>query len=289
MALPESNKRVRWFLKPAALLSTASILGLAAVILHGFLSPTPLPEPAARIQQEASQDWGHIVVPESRCVLVNNVWNKGAAGAAFRQDVFLAEAAGKRTIGWRWHSPWQLFSNVVSQPQIVCGDKPWDEPSGLNNEFPFRAGSKKLSADFNIRLRASGTYNMSFTLWAVRALPATKGHISHEIMIWNANAGQTPAGTRRGTFNVQGNTYDVYVEENHKDASGANANVWTYVAFVAQRPVWRGPIDMSAFLDYLLQLGILSRDHFLTSLELGNEVCTGTGIVEIQDFSIRFQ
>lgn len=129
---------------------------------------------------------------------------------------------------------------------------------------------------------------MVFTLWAVSKLPASKATISHEIMIWNANSGQTPAGKRRGTLDVMGTTYDAYVEENHKDNSGANANVWTYVAFVSRRPVLNGPLDISAFTDYLLEQGILSRNHYLTSLELGNEVCQGTGIVEIKNFSVHF-
>ncbi len=132
-------------------------------------------------------------------------------------------------------------------------------------------------------------YNMAFTLWAVSGIPASRSNISHEIMIWNANAGQAPAGSKRDTLNVGGTAYDVYVEEGHKDASGENANVWTYVAFVAQQPVWRGPLDLSAFLDYLLAHGILTKEHYVTSLELGNEVSQGAGIVEIQDFEIEFR
>ena len=130
---------------------------------------------------------------------------------------------------------------------------------------------------------------MAFTVWAVSALPASKATVSHEIMIWNARAGQNPAGSPRGSLDVNGTTYDVYVEENHGDASGANKNAWTYVAFVARKPVWHGPLDISAFIDYLLDHKLLSRSHYLTSLELGNEVCQGTGIAEIQDFSLRFQ
>jgi hypothetical protein len=122
----------------------------------------------------------------------------------------------------------------------------------------------------------------------VSSLPASKNTISHEIMIWNANSGQNPAGTRRGTLNVEGTSHDVYVEEDHRDSSGANPNVWTYVAFVAQKPVWHGHLDTSVFVDYLLHQRLLSRDRYLTSLELGNEVSNGTGIVEIKDFSVNF-
>jgi hypothetical protein len=287
MAAPDQRPRV--LLRPKAWLLATGLICLCAVAVYKFRPLQPLPKPGGRIEQASSQDWGRIAINESHCVLVNNVWNKAAAGDAFRQEVFLEDTNGKRAAGWRWRSPWHLLPRVVSQPQLVCGDKPWDHPLRWMPEFPFQAGSKRLTAAFDIKLRASGTYNMAFTMWAVRALPASKDGISHEIMIWNANGGQSPAGMRRGTLDAQGNSYDVYVEENHGDASGHNPNVWTYVAFVARKPVWRGPLDLSVFLDYLLQQKILSPDHYLTSLELGNEVSQGEGIVEIQDFSIRLQ
>jgi len=246
-----------------------------------------LPTVPERIVAESSQDWGRIVLAENHCALVNNVWNKAAAGGAFRQEVFVGEAAGTKIPGWRWSSPWHFIPRVVSQPQIVCGDKPWDAPSGLRNDFPFQAGSKRLTAFFKASLRASSVYNMSFTMWAVSSLPSTRSVITHEIMIWTVNRGQTPAGTRRGVLDVNGTTYDVYVEEKHGDASGANANVWMYVAFVARRPVLNGPLDLDAFIAYLLQQGLLTKDHFVTSVELGNEVSQGAGIVELRDFSVR--
>jgi len=288
MTVPYEQRRCA-SLRLMAWLAATGLICLSALAVYRLRSPGPLPEPAGRIEQVSSQDWGRIVIDENRCVLVNNVWNKGAAGGAFQQEIFLEQTGGKQNPGWRWRSPWHLVSRVVSQPQLVCGDKPWDDPLRWIPEFPFQVGSKRLTAAFDIKLRASGTYNMAFTMWAVRALPASKDGISHEIMIWNANGGQSPAGTRRGTLDVQGNTYDVYVEENHGDASGNNRNVWTYVAFVAREPVWRGPLDLSVFLDYLLQQKILSQDHCLTSLELGNEVSQGEGVVEIRDFAIRFQ
>jgi hypothetical protein len=182
-----------------------------------------------------------------------------------------------------------LVARVVSQPELVCGDKPWDEPLHLNPSFPVKAGAKRITADFDIKLRASGTYNMAFSLWAVSALPASRNVITHEIMIWNAHSGQSPAGSRQGAIEVSGVPYDIYIEKNHKDASGSTRQVWTYVAFVAERPVLKGPIDLSAFVDWLLEHKLLSRDHYVTSVEMGNEVCQGTGIVEVRDFSVSVQ
>ncbi|HMD98121.1 MAG TPA: hypothetical protein VKM93_12440 [Terriglobia bacterium] len=275
--------RFRWRLE------TLAGTGLAVLLVFSgcsFTQTGTLPEVQGRILQESREDWGRIVVDENQCVLVNNVWNKSAAGGALNQGVFIEEVGGNKTVGWRWRSPWHLVPRVVSQPELVCGDKPWDEPLRLRPEFPFRAGSKRLSADFKVKLRASGAYNMAFSMWAVSSLPASRSGITHEIMIWIAHDGQTPAGTRRDALDVGGKTYDVYVKDKHADASGSVTNVWTYAAFVAREPVLGGPLALGAFIDYMLQHGILAQDSYLTSLELGSEVSQGMGTVEVQGFAL---
>jgi hypothetical protein len=277
---------VKSFYLRVATCTAALLAALFAFASCNILPPNPLPDVSGRILNESTQDWGRVIMPENHCALVNNVWNKAAAGGALRQEVFIEEAAGKRIAGWRWGSPWHFISRVVSQPQLVCGDKPWDASSHLRTDFPFQAGSKRLTASFNASLRASGVYNMTFTMWAVSSLPASKSVITHEIMIWTVNHGQVPAGSRHGVLDVDGATYDVYVENKHTDNSGTNANVWMYVAFIARKPVLNGPLHLDAFIAYLLQQGLLTKDHFLTSVELGNEVSHGAGIVELQNFSL---
>lgn len=245
-----------------------------------------LPAPAGRITRAEPADWARIPLADSRCALVNNVWNKGASGGALVQEIFLEDIDGRPTPGWRWTSPPRFIPFVVSQPQIVCGDKPWEPPSGQRADFPFAAGTRRLDADFDISLRASGLYNMSFTLWAVSSLPPEKNTISHEIMIWNANHGQLPAGTPRGTIEVAGLTYSVHVRERHTDASGANANTWMYVAFVARKPVLGGRLPLGEFVSWLLSHRLITTSHYIASVELGNEVSHGAGVVELKRFSI---
>lgn len=254
------------------------------------LRPLPtLPTPSGSVVERTEAEWGTIVLGDKRCVLINNVWNKKSAGPRLQQEVFVESGRGNSVAGWRWRAPWQAIPRVVSQPQVVCGDKPWDEPRHLMAEFPFHVEAKRVTADFDVQMQAVGDYNMSFTMWAVRSLPAARDVISHEIMIWIAKNGQAPAGRHRGAINVQGVSYDVYVEEGHKDASGANKNIWTYVAFVARKPILQGPLDLSVFTKYLMDQKLLARESYITSVELGNEVCNGAGIVELQKFGLRFE
>lgn len=264
---------------------------IAVALVAGFVTLRFLrrrPTESGRILAETSDDWGSIPFGNGECALVNNTWNRAAAGQGFEQSVFVEDVSGHSEVGWRWRAPWHLLPSVVSQPQIVCGNKPWDPKTRPDDGFPFLAGTKRLTVDFDVRLRARGVYNMAFSLWGVSAIPASRGDITHEIMIWTAHAWLSPAGQRVDSIAVNSVTYDVYIESHQRDASGQNANTWTYVAFVPTSPVLRGPLEISVFLDYLLRHGTLSAHHYLTSLEFGSEVSQGSGITEIRDFAINF-
>ncbi len=265
---------------------------LLLVLVAGFvyLNRSPaLPPASGRILAQTSQDWGSLPFRNGECAVVNNTWNRAAAGRGFEQSVFIEEGAVTTTAGWRWRAPWHLLARVVSQPEIVCGNKPWDSKTRPDDGFPFRAGSKRLTAEFDVRVRAQGIYNVVFSLWGVSAIPASRKDITHEIMIWTDHAGQSPAGQRVDSMSVDDTRYDVYIERHQKDASGENSNSWTYVAFVAQKPVPRGPLEITAFIDYLLRSGTLNTTAYLISLEFGDEISQGAGLAEIHDFAIKFQ
>lgn len=235
------------------------------------------------ISQETKADWG-VLLHQGKYRVINNVWNKGIASGAFQQKVFLETLDGKEAFGWQWS--WPRARDVMAYPEIAYGDKPWDPPSGLPSEFPFQVSSRKMAVRYDIRLTATGTYTMAFTLWAIANTNNPKGSITHEIMIWTANRGGTPAGIRRGTLLVNGVNFDVYVNPNQSDNSGANNNQWTYVAFVAQTPLLKGQLELDAMTDYLLKQGMMANDTYLTSLELGTEISGGEGKAEILDYAV---
>ena len=220
-------------------------------------------------------------------VLSNNIWNKGATTGPFTESIYRDVQDGIPVFGWEWQ--WPSSSNVVSYPEVIYGDKPWGPDLNLVPGFPFLVGSRNITARFDITLEARGFYNMAFELWVVSGLPETKEKITHEIMIWNYNHFGDPAGTRRGTIDVAGVTYDVFVRESQVDASGQNANTWTYIAFAARTPVLKGPLPIGKFLDYLVGAGMLTTSGYVTSVELGNEIMEGTGKVQVKGYSISLE
>jgi hypothetical protein len=233
---------------------------------------------------ESGDDWATYTV-DNKYLLINNVWNKGLTTGAYSQKVFVKDDNGKSVFGWSWQ--WNYAPDVVAYPEIQFGSSPWGRPTAKNTGFPFKAGSKKLTAYYTLDLNAAGTYNTAFEFWTIRNLPSVKDNIKSEVMIWISKAGRaTPDGSRAGSITVNGVAYTMYMKKDHGDLSGVNQNRWSIITFVAQQPVLTGPLDVSAFIDYLLEKGIMSKDEYVACLELGNEVTSGSGNTVIRNFEI---
>ena len=237
----------------------------------------------APVNQKNSAD-GAVIMLGNGSVVINNVWNAKAAMGAHQQTVFQSKEKGTQSIGWKWS--WPISLAVVAYPEVMYGDSPWSQPLHRTKRMPLQVGSGSMTADFDVTIHGDGIYNMAFSFWVVSALPATKDRITHEVMIWTLNNRMIPAGTRTDTMVLGGVTYDLWVLNAHKDVSGKNSNTWDYVAFVARDPILRGPLNLSSFFDYLLDKGLITRDHYVTSVEFGNEIVLGSGSVEIQDQGI---
>lgn len=268
---------------------------LKSLLLIAFLSACATTQPPAAkpvaeksALKQSSQDWARMPIG-GNYHLVNNVWNKDAALGPYEQVIFSEDKANP-TFGWRWKWP-ATKASVVSYPEVIYGDKPWDAQLNLVKEFPFTAGSKRLVVDYDVSLTADGVYNMAFEFWPVSALPGNKNNITSEVMVWIAYQGESfkPTGQKLGILEVDGNSFEIYTILAHGDDSGANSNKWDYIAFIPQKPILRGPLDLSVFIDYLLEKGIMKKEQWITGLEFGNEIQTGSGEVKISNYRVSIQ
>lgn len=266
-------------------LSAAVLAGLMALGGVAFAQSDGTRPVQANLESVSSEEAGsRIDVSQIACVLANNVWDSKLTPAGFSQSIFVERHGNDMLPGWRWKAPGRR-STVLSMPEIICGDKPWDTPRGLRPEFPFRAGEKAPHVSFDIELKAEGTYNMAFSLWAVSKLPAVQKTISLEIMVWNVASGQKPSGEKIGAIETAGTTFDLYLKKDQGVVTGPDPFTWPLVQFVARKPLLKGTLDFGPFIDDLLKRQILTRGHYLTSLELGNEVTEGSGRVTLKTFA----
>ena len=254
---------------------------LCAVLLSGALTACTMPDVIL------GDDFA-VLPMEGGYLLSNNTWNRDAAHGPHQQAIFMSDAGEKQSFGWSWR--WPSSDGVVSYPEVIYGDTPWDQkPRHGTADLPMRMGSHRMTADYDVSYQASGICNLAFEFWTVSSLPASPSAITDEVMIWIDNKDMTPAGAWTDVFTLHGTTYDVFLHEGHGDASGKNSKRWTYVAFLARKPVLKGPLDITAFAVFLQSKRILGNDLFITSLELGNEVITGTGRTEVRGYKVTVQ
>jgi hypothetical protein len=286
MSRPRNRRLVSQIL---AVVFGPGVLWFGGLWVHSLRPLPPMPHSTGRETTWSSHQGAHLPAAEENCRLANTVWHKEDAAQGLQQEVFVADVNGKRTLGWRWRAPWQMLPANAAYPSLLCGTSPWNQSTAALPGLPFHPGEKRVTVDYAINLKASGTYNMAFSLWAVSALPASPSNVKCEVSIWIANSDQLPYGVRTATVTIQGVLYDVYLYRHQHQTSGDHPNEWTYAAFVARTPVLQGPLDLSAFLDRLQLMKVLSSNSLVTDVELGNQVAQGTGIAEIQNFALRME
>ena len=223
-------------------------------------------------------DWAELA--DSGLVYQNNVWGKGDI-ADYEQCLLTRSVDGVVEYGWRWQWP-KGTGHVKAYPQVIYGHKPWNAASTAS-VLPARIESiRELSIAYAVEMSAQGTYNLAYDIWLTSSNPPIPDTITHEVMIWMARTFEAqPRQYLAGQVVVDDIAYDLYLRPNFHPASGAG-----YIAFVSQEPQFSGVVDVVALLGYLVEHDHISADHYVASVELGNEVIDGTGELWLQRFQV---
>jgi hypothetical protein len=261
-------------------------LFLAACSMSGGRANFELKDIPGTTVFESEKDFAMTVI-DGRFRLFSNPWNKGATSGRYRQKIFVNEEKGKPIFGWVWR--WKDSTGVATYPEVQVGASPWNGEAAPDSGFPFQAGTKKLVANYDITMEASGSYNLAFEFWALSGLPASKSTVSHEVMIWIAGERLGAAGSQVAQPTIGGNTFSANMAKNHGDASGGSDNTWTIISLLADKPILHGPLDVGQIINYLLKNGYLDRHAYIANLELGNEVMRGSGTTIIRNYDVKVE
>ncbi len=219
----------------------------------------------------------------------NNVWGKGKAKKGFEQCLLDRDVAGRTERGWTWNWP-GFDSTVFAYPEIVFGWKPWSGGEPTDPRMPMKvADITKLTLDFEVETTATGTYNLAPEIWLTRSGSASSNPnpslISTEVMFWMDYGGQAePAGKIADRPTIAGIDYELWRADNF----GAGGR-WTYVALKSTKIRRKGVIDMLAVLRYLADKQVIDPNHYVASVEFGNEIMGGSGTTWVKRFEIQAQ
>jgi xyloglucan-specific endo-beta-1,4-glucanase len=230
---------------------------------------------------------GWSVDPQDRCdsgasvVLApywvsNNQWN--AATGSGVQCVRALTGAGT-TVGWSTHWQWSGDPNTTkSYASVVLGwHWGWRVPgTGL----PVRLDEDRRIPtrwDFGPSASTQGAFDASYDLWFHTVSNPQWNNtpdVEMRIVLYSSGLGP-PTGTLLSRVTVDGATWDLYL---------ANRK-WPVYAFVRTTPTTSIDTDLRDFTDVLRQQPGVSPQLYLSSIETGANVLTGSGELVTSAFS----
>jgi hypothetical protein len=113
-----------------------------------------------------------------------------------------------------------------------------------------------------------GIWEFEYDIW----LNGLADSSSTEVMIWTYNNGQTPAGSRSGSFTDAGHTYEVY----------HSSPPYQYIAFVDRSNHLSGRVNLLDFFNYVISRGWMPRSSTLY------QICHGVEIVSTNSRPEKF-
>ncbi len=214
-------------------------------------------------------------------VLENNTHGKEMA--IFTQCVHYATQSGQVFYKWNWTWPYLGSLKVRGYPEVIFGQKPW-MPTSTTTALPRKISTiSRIDSTFNINSVGTGVFNTAYDLWILTGPTPTfdssgkPTNIHSEVMIWTDNQGLPPAGGVIGVETTTEGTYNLY-RDYFPD--------WKYLAFVRNVPITSGVLDLREFLTILVNRSEIDQNHYLASVEYGNELSHGTGEATLTGFSV---
>jgi hypothetical protein len=100
--------------------------------------------------------------------------------------------------------------------------------------------------------------------------------ISTDLMIWTDGFAFDPFGTQVGRTSIDGLDFEVWLARDLGDDS-ADGPRWNYVAYRSTSKHLGASLDLNAFLRHAVEQGFVSSDHYVSDVEVGNEIMSGVG------------
>lgn len=224
--------------------------------------------------------------------LRNNMWNRRSAGAGpWQQCLQKREANGRTEYGWRWR--WPSRAGLYAYPGVVIGRSPWTAEASNDARFPRRiSATAALLIDYDVEMRSSGRENLALEFWISRAAPvdgrADPTAIRAELMIWTHASPGIVADDEKpiGIVEIDSRHWRVYVKNDWGDASGGASNRWSLISYHAISPTLSVRYDARKFLQDAIDRGVVKQGDYLSGVELGNEIVSGSGSTWIRRFEV---
>lgn len=217
--------------------------------------------------------------------VLNNVWGAGnlVNGKDYSQSITVNSDTFPNGVTMSWH--WPRGKSVLSYPEIVYGtQQSMQAPAGLKMPRPTQvANFINLSAEYSFSISGQNrNFDVGFNLWLRSRPNGGPEAIEDELMIFVHN----PWGSAKGAKKISTvNNADVYINYDW----GNGVQHWAFIQLVPNESQLSGTVEISKILKTLVWKGILSGDEYISGIELGAEVGSGSGSLTINNLSYRWE
>lgn len=216
-----------------------------------------------------------IQIAEGKSYLNNNQWGAADINDGWQRVFYHSE----HDLGWHWHWP-STTDSVKAFPALVTGWH-WSSDYTHGSHLPVGLSSlHHLHARTRFELTADGRYNVAYDLWCHKT-PHAHWYSSPaaEVMVWLQRRDTHPAGDYQGHVMLEGRLWAFY--------EGSMPTGWPIYTFVSENDTNDLVMDIQPLLAYLSDTGRWKRDAlFLSSIEFGTEIHSGSGELHIRDWQL---
>ncbi|AEV82093.1 glycosyl hydrolase [Actinoplanes sp. SE50] len=208
----------------------------------------------------------------------NNTW--GRADGAGSQCVWVNGRTGDNL---SWGTDWTWSGDTTKVKSYAGAVLGWHwgwKTTGTGLPVRLSAGrSVRSSWNFTVTPKTSNIMNVSYDLWLHAMGNADwQDQPTDEVMVWlYRSGGAGPIGTRQATVMVGGTTWDLY-----------KGNIgWNVYSFVRTSNTTSADLSLTDFTTDLAGRGWLDKTKYLSSVQAGTEVFTGSGRLDTSAYSVK--
>ncbi|MEU4560259.1 cellulose binding domain-containing protein [Actinoplanes sp. NPDC023936] len=244
-------------------------------------SPTATRSPAtpsATITKGTENCTDYAALVRGKYWVNNNVW--GRADGTGSQCVWENGLSGDNL---SWGTSWNWTGDTTKVKSYASAVLGWHwgwKATGTGLPIRLSAG-KQVNASWNFQVTqtTSNIMNVAYDLWLHDiANPDWQNNPADEVMVWlYKSGGAGPVGTKQATVTIAGTSWDLY-----------KGNIgWNVYSFVRTSNTSSASLDLTDFTDDLVARGWLAKSKYLSSVQAGTEIFTGSGRLDTTAYSVK--
>ena len=218
---------------------------------------------------------------------INNKWGeyKLKKDEKYIQNIF---KSGSK-IGW-YYLTQNKNRGVIGYPELFIGKSPFGGDT-TNEYFPKKIEEiKTLEATYDVSMYIEPKkYNLAFDLWVTKEGKNQTSDISHEIMVWEDRNVSMPAGKFKGEVHTTSGIYRMYHTWMDRTSEKLGTPGWYFTAFVRKEGTRSNTVDLNEFIYHMLLEGILDENHFISTVEFGNEIYNACGYTIVNNYNLNIK